>query len=288
LGHSQKGNVAPFAKIEERYQIPKQLQGFSAEKGGILLNFTALYDKQLRCIGRNLLVSDPVTGGGVLLRLYDVHTGKDLWAKVFPAGAVPLRCEQPELAGAIDPKGHLTVYDLRTQKEVLDADVDPKTIDKAQGVALLQDATHLYVLVNGPQDTNANPWGGPWSNFMPTTGLRSLPVNGMVYVFHRETGKLRWKDEVEQQMLLLESWDEMPVLLFTSRYQRLMGAGANRWAVNGVSIKVIDKRNGKLIYDQPELNNNNAQQFHAFNWDRSAGKMELISYNFKVTLTEEK
>jgi outer membrane protein assembly factor BamB len=251
-------------------------------------DFAALFDKRLRVLGGNLLVSDTVTGGGVLLRLYDVRNGKDLWDRVFPAGSVLLRCEQPYLAGAVDPKGHLTVFDLRTQNTVLEADVEPKSIDKAQGVALLQDRTQFYLLVNGPQDANVNPWGGPWSNLMPTTGIQSLPVNGMVYVFDRETGKFRWKNEVAQQMLMLESWDEMPVLLFTSRYQKLMGAGVNRWAVNGVSVKVIDKHSGKMKYDQPELNNNNAQQFHAFSWDRNSGTIQLTSYNFKVTLTQEK
>jgi hypothetical protein len=251
-------------------------------------DFAALYDKRLRVLDGNLLVSDTVTGGGVLLRLYEVRTGKDLWDKVFPAGSVPLRCEQPHLTGAVDPKGHLTVIDLQTKKEVFEADVEPKHLDKAQSVALLQDRTHFYVFINGPPDNTANPFGGPWSNFQPTTGIRSLPVNGMVYAFDRETGKQWRSTDPIQQLLVLDQFEDLPVLLFTSRWHRMMGAGVNRWMVNGASVKVVDKRTGKIKYDQPELNLNNAQQFHAFKVDLQKGTIELTSYNFKVTLTEDK
>jgi hypothetical protein len=109
----------------------------------------------------------------------------------------------------------------------------------------------------------------------------------MVYAFHRDTGKINWKNEVAQQMLVLEQFSDLPTLLFTSRYQKLMGAGVNRWAVNGVSVKAIDKRTGKMKYDQPELNNNNAQQFHAFKVDLRSGNVELTSYNFRVLFTLE-
>ena len=56
---------------------------------------------------------------------------------------------------------------------------------------------------------------GAVTKFAPPT-----VVNGMVYVFDRETGRLRWNGEVTQQMLVLESWDEMPVLTMAADTHR--------------------------------------------------------------------
>src|SRR5262249_50944355 len=93
--------------------------------------------------------------------------------------------------------------------------------------------------------------------------------------------------DVANQMLALNQCADLPFLLFTSRYQKLLGAGVNRWAVNGVAVKAIEKRTGKMKYDQPELNNNNAQQFHAFKVDLRSGTVVLTSYNFQVTFNLE-
>jgi len=194
-----------------------------------------------------------------------------------------LRCDDPNLVGAIEPGGKVVAFDLRTQKEVFKAEVDPKHLEKAQGVTLLADRSLYYLAINGPGDQNNNPGGGPWSNFLPTTGVRCVPVNGNVYAYERDSWKLKWRVEVPQQMLVLDSFAELPMLVFTSRYNKLLGNGPQRWWVNGAAVKVIDKRTGKLLDDKPELNNNNGQQFHAYNVDLKAGKVEMVSYNYKVT-----
>jgi hypothetical protein len=267
---------------------PSGTRALRAEDGAPVTvpDFKALFmQRQAILQGNRLLVWDQ--GANPALRIYDVLTGKDVWKKELPAGSLPLHCEQPNLAGVVESNGRVTVFDLRTQKTLLQAEVETKFLDKVQNVSLMQDRTHFYVFINGPQDNTANPFGGPWSNFQPTTGIRSLPVNGMVYGFDRETGK-RWRStDPIQQLLVLDQFEDLPILLFTSRYQRMMGAGVNRWMVNGASVKAIDKRNGKLIYDKPELNLNNAQQFHAFKVDHQKGTIELTSYNFRLTFNLE-
>jgi outer membrane protein assembly factor BamB len=242
-------------------------------------DFTAVFQQRQRILGRNILASETINGK-LVLRVYDVQTGKDVWKREFAANSVVLRAEQPNLAGAIEPGGKVTVVDLSTHQEVLHATVEPKHIEKAQGVTLLQDRNLFYVAINGPNDQNANPWGGPWANLMPGSGLRSVPVNGLVYAWERDSGKLRWKVEVPQQMLILDQADDLPVLIFTSRAQRLAGGGVQRWAINAAAVKCIEKRTGKLIFDQPEMQN--AQQFYAFHTDPRSGRIELVSYNMKV------
>ena len=86
-----------------------------------------------------------------------------------------------------------------TQKEVLNAELgkphDPKTINHAKDAAdarsihLLSDPDYLFVAVNGKLDNNVVGPGDVAPNFRAGQGLRSVPVNGLVYCYDRASGK---------------------------------------------------------------------------------------------------
>ena len=162
-----------------------------------------------------------------MLRLYDVHTGKDLWRRTFSPKAMVIQSEESELTGIVEPSKdcRVTVIDLRTQKDVLVTRVSPKDLDKVpeNGINLLRDNDYFFLAFNAAPDPAANPWGGPWSNLNP--GMRSLMVNGNLYCFHRDTGKLNWKNEVSTQMIVLDQFKDLPVVLFTGALQ-----STDRWS----------------------------------------------------------
>jgi outer membrane protein assembly factor BamB len=243
-------------------------------------DFAALYQKRVRTIGRNILLSDN-DAKSLALRLYDVQEGKDIWKREFKANSVVLKCDDPHLAGVIEPDGQVTLVNLNTQKDVLKSTIDPKHIAKAQAVYLLEDGQHYYLAINGPTDANNNPFGPPQSGLMPGSGMRSLPVNGYFYALDRQTGKVRWNSEVLQQMVVLEHFREMPILLFSSRSNRWGGAGPNRFQQQETAFRSIDKRTGKMLIDKPDIGN--GVMFHALNMDLRAGKIELISQQLKIT-----
>jgi hypothetical protein len=198
----------------------------------------------------------------------------------------------------VENDGKVTVIDLDTRTEVLqvrdrngkpvlDRDgkpeavrIDPKDLNKAQAVYLLQDSLHFYVAVHGPSDPNQNPFGGPWSNLIPGSGIRTFPVNGMFYAIKRDTGEINWHNPVEQQMVILEHFQDMPMVLFTSRYQKWGGGGVNRFPVQACAVKSIDKVTGKLLFDQREIPN--GTQFHALNLDLRGGRIDFVGFNMKI------
>jgi outer membrane protein assembly factor BamB len=247
--------------------------------------FGAAFRQHRRLDGGRILAADN-RDGKLGVRLYDVPTGKDVWEQECPAGSVVLQCEVPHLGGVLRPDGTLTVLDLPSAREVLTARVDPKDMGKAQGATLLRDRVQWYLAINGPRDANVGPWVGPFSNFLPSTGYRSVPVNGKVYAFDRATGAVKWETiELPLQMLVPEQFRDLPFLLLTSRYTKVAGAGPNRWATPSAALTVVDKRSGKLLKDEKDLSN--AQQFHTLRIDLREGKVELVSFNLKVTLTLE-
>jgi outer membrane protein assembly factor BamB len=247
--------------------------------------FSNHYEQRIRMIGRNILASNVDPRGARTLRIYDVLAGKDLWRQTFAPGSVLLQSEDPRLAGVADPAtGAVKVIDVQTQKEVLSAKADPKHLEKAQGVSLLSDPDYLYLAVNGPADPDLVPWaGGLQSNLMSGAGLRSIPVNGMVYSFNRKTGKIQWYNPVKNQHLVLSQFEDLPCLLFAARYQQWVGQPPARSQMNVVAARAIAKHNGKMWYDQPNVPYN--MYFHAIEMDHRTGKVDFTGYQMKVTLT---
>src|SRR5262249_16910229 len=57
-------------------------------------DFSEVFPNRVRTLGRNLLLREvDKTDGKTVFRLYDVHTGKDLWKKTFTANALRLESE---------------------------------------------------------------------------------------------------------------------------------------------------------------------------------------------------
>ncbi len=259
-------------------------------------NFAALYQKRERIVGREMLVKDSAPGGGLALRLYDVQTGKDLWSQNFPANTLVLHSEDPDLAGVVSPDGHVTVVSLSQRRRVVVGMMDPAHLKNQREIHLLADAQNVYVMVHAADP--ANPNDQIWPNLQPNTGLRGLTVSGEVYAFSRRTSKIVWHNEVKNQQFSLEQWKEMPVLLFTSRYQVgnngmvvWRGGMPNNQVMGEVQVQIYAKASGKLLRKVPSSGEAQLGQQHgqiyAINNDALNGKIEMIANNYKVTITQE-
>src|SRR5262249_31383430 len=145
--------------------------------------------------------------------------------------SIMLKADDHDLAGAIEPDGAVTVYDARSQREVLRASLDwkavldgretdvAKVLDKVTDAHLVTDRTQFYIALNQP--AHATP---PAHGFHPTASrMRRAPVHGMVSAFDRGPGKPRWANAVQCQMLILEQLRDLPMLLFTARQNKKSG-----------------------------------------------------------------
>ncbi len=288
-----RGNCVVFGDAETLFVVELNRDNRAAtgrairSQDGVTVDvpdFVNAYQNHVRILGRQLLVKD-ASSNGVALRLYDLVTGKDVWKKDFPANSHVLQSEDADLCGVVDPTGKVTVLNVSDQKVLLQGTLDPKTIDKALAIHLLQDQNLFYLAVQQPNDPAVNPFGGPYPNVSPDSGVRQLSVNGWFYAFARDTGKMKWRAETRELLLLMEDYKDLPMLLFTSRYQKALGPGGRFGSQQYMALKVLDKRTGKLLFDKPDVQN--GAQFHTYNIDRRAGKLELISTNYKFTMNRE-
>ena len=259
-------------------------------------DFGNVYQNRLRLLGRTILASVP-TRDGLVVKLYDIPTGKDIWAKTFDPKAIVLQTEDHGLTGVIEPGGKVIGLEVASGREILNASVlhgrvtaeDVKTL---KDPLLLQDAEHFYIALNRPIEGTKVAGGVLANNF--NNGLRCATVNGWFVALHKlpgrrmvgeterswKSGDFHWHSykPLDNQMVILEQFQQMPILLFSARYNELIngGAGGNRWVSMTQSI---DKRSGKMVFDPGAKPSNSAAQFYAFNLDLKNGTLNMIGFS---------
>jgi outer membrane protein assembly factor BamB/tetratricopeptide (TPR) repeat protein len=239
------------------------------------------YAHKVRTLSRNLLVSEKGPADEVRLRLYDPHTGQDLWKQTFPAQSIVLDAQAPELLGVVAPDGAITLVDLKERRELAKLTVERKHLEKVQRGTLLRDRTQYYVAFQGNNEAAPNTIDGPYPNVL---GLQTVPVNGMLYAFDRKTGELRWHSRVPAQMIVLDRFDELPVLLFTAQVMKSIPPQGLNMPV--MLLRSIDKHTGKVRYNReyPNMNDN----FHTLRVDVRTGAIDLIGTSIKLRHVNEK
>jgi outer membrane protein assembly factor BamB len=238
-------------------------------------DFAAAFQHRLRSFGGRLLVSENAAGGGTQIRLYDIITGKDVWKKSLPASSVVLGADSGDLTGFVEPTGDLTVIDLHTLREAMHAHVDPAHLKDVNEGWLLEDGNQIYVALNRKGDDGGGLPPGYSTNF---SGMRTMRVNGTVYAFHRDTGKRNWYYHAVNQRLLVEQFQELPMLVFSAHFSRPANAAGNM--IRGVETLSIDKRSGKRLYSKKEEGGYSlymAGPFHTLRVDPALGIVDLTA-----------
>jgi outer membrane protein assembly factor BamB len=230
-------------------------------------DFSGVYNSRLRIIDGKLLLSE-VKGGKKVLRLYDVLTGKDDWKRTFNSKALPVRCENDDFAGMIEPDGKVLIVNAKTNKEVLQARLDVDHLKDVNDPMLLDDDDQFYLALNKPLGQGVA-GGYLYTNF--GSGIRCSMANGMFYAFHRKNGKLNWTHDVEHQMVVMDQFRNNPLVIFTSRYYQNQG----NW-IWMVATKSLEKRTGRRVYDPDPKNFNNGFQYYALNIDAKKGTVDLV------------
>jgi outer membrane protein assembly factor BamB len=244
-------------------------------------NFGAEFQRKLAIVDRCLLLKDPDAAGplnGSVFRLYDPLTGKDRWTKKVGGITVTLNSHEPSLFGWIEQGGQVQVVDVATGKEVAVGQVDPTQVAGTPEVHLLADDTFAYIAFNLPN--NNNPMQGGRTIQPYGLMMRNINVHGPLLAFNRVTGKEAWKAEVPPQLLILDQFADMPIILCASWQRTFNGANPNQGRFMDVnSVLALDKRNGvKVFAEEVQFRS----QFHSLIVDKAAGRVELLSYNYKI------
>ena len=260
-------------------------------------DFSALFAKRLQVLGRNLLLSDTDASNKLTLRLYDVLTGQDVWKQVYPSRSLVARSEDKSLTAVVEPDGKVHVLDLKARKEIMSGQMSEPAehLRNVQTIHLLADAKNFYLACQAPMDANnninrfGNGVGSVQSNVMTQLGMRTIPVNGRLYAFERDSGEVAWHALVRNQFLLLDQFEDLPIVLLTARQQNMQNVapGRQQWGFS-VAVVGIEKRSGKSLV--PEEDMKGTSNFFAVRNDTRTSTVDFLSPNLKISFTprEEK
>jgi outer membrane protein assembly factor BamB/tetratricopeptide (TPR) repeat protein len=277
-------------ELEQQNNNPHATRVFRAADGISVkvADFSALFAKRLQVLGRNLLLSEPEANNRIVLRLHDVLTGQDMWKQTYPSRSLIARSEDPSLTAVIEPDGKVHVIDLKARKEIMTGQMaEPaEHLRNVQTIHLLADSKNFYLACEAPlQANNANRFANATvqSNVMTQLGMRTIPVNGRLYAFERDTGEIAWHQLAKNQYLLLDQFQDLPIVLLTSRQQRMenMVPGRGQQFVFSAGVMSIEKRSGRMLWAEDNLGH--ASNFFAVRSDTRAGTIEFLSANLKIT-----
>jgi outer membrane protein assembly factor BamB/tetratricopeptide (TPR) repeat protein len=267
--------------VEGYSQGAPVLQRAVSLQGGAVRSLTPLRINPadpLQAVGRNLLVSpSALDRHRGRLTLYDAPTGKDLWNLPLPAGAVVARSEVAHLTATVARDGTLHVYDLHRRAELFKGSIDADHLRRVHEARLFQDRSHYYLMLNRELRGQDGVAGAAVPNAVG--GLRTLPAHGALYAFHRG-GTLHWWTEVKTQHLILEQFEESPLLLFSAVVQR-----ANPKSPAPVfTVTALDKQTGKVVR-RPADFEPITSPVHMVQLNPAAGTVDLITRHWKMRHT---
>ena len=226
------------------------------------------YQHKLRTVGGCILASDNGDGEPVQLRLYDVLTGKDVWRQEFPVQSIVAESVDAELLAVVTQKGEGTVIDLAARREVAKLWLDRRHLKRVKFATLLRDRTSFYLALQGDMGPDTD--NVPHSLFQGE--LSSVPVNGRLYAFTRNTGKVRWHLDMPGQTILLDRFEELPLVLCAASFRKDKGMPN---APLFQHIRSIDKLTGKTRINREDVKL--TEPFHTLRVDPRTGIIDLIS-----------
>jgi len=254
-------------------------------------DFAALFPKRLQVVGRYLLLSETAPANSVLVRLYDIVTGQDVWKQKYAARSLVAQSEDAGLTGIVEPNGKVHVIDLRARKEVMSGEMNDPTerLKNVQSFHLLSDRNYYYFASQtAPQNGGA---AMAMPDVMTHLGMRAVPVSGFLHAFERKSGNLMWDSPVKTpQFLILEQFEDLPLLFLASRTVNNPNAAMGRVIMRGgmanmnameVKVTSLHKSTGKAVFDE-RLSDNSAI-FFGVRVDLRANTVELLSQRLKVT-----
>lgn len=219
-----------------------------------------------------LWIEESMTGRK--LRLTEGVSMRDIWTRDLPPESLVIPSEGESFTGIIAADGTLRVVDLASGKETMVARLDPRHTKGTVPFAV-SDATRIYIGLHKQPDAAAQ----VQSAFVPASGIGARPINGELYALEKASGKLAWRTTCNQQSLVLENIEMLPVVIMASR--------SNRPIVNNPSARILqttirsyDKRTGKLLFEKESPSQ---QALLSIAIDTRKGTVDLVSPQNTIT-----
>jgi len=165
----------------------------------------------------------------------------------------------------LTPQGEITVVDLRTGTPSRLEVIPRKELDKHKDFYLVADDVNFYFAAHTQAHNSIS------------VNVPSVPTNGELYVFNRQTGKRIWNQSFEKKHLVLNEQNLLPVVLLVSREYKRVG---NR-STSIIHLEALNKQTGKnLLKWEAPIDSN----IRSIDVDYQQKIIEILTYNARIRL----
>jgi len=165
----------------------------------------------------------------------DILSQNVVWQKSCHQDVNHVLVQNEELA-LLQRDGQFDLYDIRSGKHLIEQKLNMFD-DELQSFFVVRSQRQYFILPSHKQKNAINNRFG--RSMMPNSVL----VHGNVYALDRETGRMNWSNQVQDQSFPYTQVYETPLLVFANRtYRRVNGRAQNEY-----HITILDSRNGKII-----------------------------------------
>src|SRR5262249_4841898 len=196
---------------------------------------------------------------------------------------VPIKSITGEWTGFIKPTGEAEVVHVQTGQVVATLKIDEKNLETdlkpCVEAQLLADADRFYLFLD--RDPSAPSTNGTRRQMIYNNMIRTQKVNGPIYAFDRGNGRRLWhygNGLFENQMVILEQFGELPVIMAASPIQNTNGQMTYQ-------VVVLEKARGRLIFDRPVQYNGNFFQNVSVNLKN--GTIELNRFDTRILISPD-
>ena len=170
----------------------------------------------------------------------DPLTDEVLWRQVFDDAAL-VDLDMDRYAAVVERSGRAAVVDVDTGKLLLDQRIAPQPA--IEQIHLMASDDNFVLAVEPAQNTDRQ--------VRPLGGVESPVIDGQLFVFDRDTGRMRWNRPADllQQALVLEQPADLPFVAFAGSMNSRSGGEPRE----SITMLLIDKVTGRTLYRSDEL-----------------------------------
>jgi outer membrane protein assembly factor BamB len=244
-------------------------------------NIGPVLQRTMRVLPEGFIMAENKAGNSILglakgttmIRYFNPAEGRNLWTADYPGGTYLSLMDDNYLV-ALEPSGTLELLDLETGSIKQMPGLTEEDLKSKTEVRAVSDHANLYLIINKQRQNNGYYYGYYNDGNMP-----SIPVNGLVFAWDRETGKMLWKQQVNDQQLMLTHFTHAPFLVFNRQsYKQIENMG-----FSVMSTLALDKFTGKTQVDVTAPSN--YSNFQKYDLHLGQRMLEFRSYQLRLRIT---
>jgi outer membrane protein assembly factor BamB len=241
-------------------------------------DFRELFDPTKRkwIDGRRLLIYE-TAGANHVLRFHDLVAGRDEWRRTYDTPVALIQGDDPSIVGVANLKtGDFEIYEARTNRVLYRGQfARPEHLEKVNEIRLLMDGERYYLALNRPP-------ANPSSNLNVSAALRPQRINGTLYAFDRVSNELQWfvEERLLEMYIIVDQFSDLPAIFVTGQASRVMGN-----ITPMARVTVLDKRTGKLLYDQQHAGTGSF--FMSLKTNPAERAIEFIRSDLRIRVTAD-